>query len=385
MISKIRLAIRNDLEASEEERQFGTGWLSGLVALILSVSSLFLLISQRYPEWLSMKELSVIYHQQYFTWAIQLMLVVAFALIVINLTLRRNKVLGFASMIIVLISLLVGQLLPENLEHKSNAMALGLDWFVLNLIFHGILFIPLEKLFGRLTDQPLFRMDWKEDLFYFLVGSLLVQIFAFLSMSPSLMIVENTSSWGHFRQWVANQPIALQVLEIMLLTDLFQYWFHRLFHEIPFLWRFHAVHHSTTKMDWLASSRMHVFEIIGLRAVTIIPMFTLGFNQESLSVYILIVLVYASYIHSNVKFDIEWLKPVIVTPRFHHWHHGIEKEAINVNYAIHFSWLDKLFGTYYMPANKWPSGYGVGGNPVPKGYIKQFLYPFQKKKKKADH
>jgi sterol desaturase/sphingolipid hydroxylase (fatty acid hydroxylase superfamily) len=382
MIKKIRLAIRNDLEATEEERQFGTGWLSGLAALILSVSSLFLLISQRYPEWLSMKELSVIYHQQYFTLAIQLMLVIAFVLVVINLTLRRNKILGFTSMIIVLISLLVGQLLPENSEYKANAMALGLDWFVLNLIFHGILFIPLEKLFGRLTDQPLFRMDWKEDLFYFLVGSLLVQIFAFLSMSPSMMIVENTSSWGHFRQWVANQPIALQVLEIMLLTDLFQYWFHRLFHEIPFLWRFHAVHHSTTKMDWLASSRMHVFEIVGLRAVTIIPMFTLGFNQESLSVYILIVLVYASYIHSNVKFDIEWLKPVIVTPRFHHWHHGIEKEAINVNYAIHFSWLDKLFGTYYMPPNKWPSGYGVGGNPVPKGYVKQFLYPFQKKKKK---
>lgn len=381
MINKLRLAIRNDLEASAEERQFGSGWLSGVLALILALSGLFLLVSQRYPQWFSMKELSLIYQKPYFTLIIQVLLVVAFFLVVANLILRRSKALGFSAMLIVLSSLLVGQMIPVQSEHQVNAFALGLDWFVLNLIFHGILFIPLEKLFGRLTDQPLFRFEWREDLFYFLVGSLLVQIFSFLSMSPSMFILENTSSWASFRQAVASQPLVLQVLEIMLLTDFVQYWFHRLFHEVPFLWRFHAVHHSTTKMDWLASSRMHVFEIVGLRALTIIPMFTLGFNQESLSLYILIVLVYASYIHSNVRFDIEWLKPFIVTPRFHHWHHGIEKEAINVNYAIHFSWLDKLFGTYYMPPNQWPRGYGVGGNPVPKGYVNQFLYPFKKKKK----
>ncbi len=383
MITKLRLAIRNDLEASAEARQFGSGWASGLLALVLAISGLFLLLSQRYPQWFSMKELSPIYQQHYFTLIIQLLLVVAFLLVVINLILRRNKALGFSAMLVVLASLLIGQMVPVQSEHQLNPFALGLDWFVLNLLFHGILFIPLEKLFGRLTDQPLFRLEWREDLFYFLVGSLLVQIFSFLSMSPSMFILENTSSWASFRQAVADQPIVLQVLEIMLLTDFVQYWFHRLFHEVPFLWRFHAVHHSTTKMDWLASSRMHVFEIIGLRAMTIIPMFTLGFNQQSLSVYILIVLIYASYIHSNVRFNIEWLKPLLVTPRFHHWHHGIEKEAINVNYAIHFSWLDKLFGTYYMPPHQWPKGYGVGGNPVPNGYWKQFLYPFQKKKRKS--
>jgi sterol desaturase/sphingolipid hydroxylase (fatty acid hydroxylase superfamily) len=68
----------------------------------------------------------------------------------------------------------------------------------------------------------------------------------------------------------------------------------------------------------------------------------------------------------------------MVTPRFHHWHHGIEKEAIDVNFAIHFPLYDKLFGTYHMPENQWPSGYGIGGHPVPNGYWKQFLYPFRK-------
>jgi sterol desaturase/sphingolipid hydroxylase (fatty acid hydroxylase superfamily) len=53
------------------------------------------------------------------------------------------------------------------------------------------------------------------------------------------------------------------------------------------------------------------------------------------------------------------------------------KEAIDVNFAVQFPWLDRLFGTYYVPGDKWPSGYGVGGHPVPPGYLKQLAYPFR--------
>ncbi len=385
MINKIRLAIRNDLEASAETRQFGSGWISGFLALVTSIAGLLLLLSQRFPQWFSMKELAVVHNQAIFSLVIQSILVIAFLLAIINLVLRRNKILGFSAITLVFVSLLVGQLIDPQEQHIANAYALGLDWFVLNLLLTGLLFIPLEKLFGRLTDQPLFRTEWREDLFYFLFSSVLVQIISFLSLSPSMFILETTGSWSSFRQMVAGQPLVLQVLEIMLLTDFVQYWFHRLFHEVPFLWRFHAVHHSAQKMDWLAGSRMHIVEIVGLRGLTIIPMFVLGFNQQALSIYILLVYLNATFVHANVRFNVEWLKPFIVTPRFHHWHHGIEKEAINVNYSIHFPWLDKLFGTYYMPPHQWPKGYGIGGHPVPNGYWKQFLYPFQKKKKKAGH
>ncbi len=52
-----------------------------------------------------------------------------------------------------------------------------------------------------------------------------------------------------------------------------------------------------------------------------------------------------------------------------------------MNFAIHFPLYDRLFGTHHMPENqRWPSGYGIGGHPVPKGYLKQFLYPFIRKK-----
>jgi sterol desaturase/sphingolipid hydroxylase (fatty acid hydroxylase superfamily) len=131
-------------------------------------------------------------------------------------------------------------------------------------------------------------------------------------------------------------------------------------------------------MDWLAGSRMHIVEIVGLRSMTVVPMYALGFAESALHLYILLVYLNATFVHANVRFNVEWLKPLIVTPRFHHWHHGIEKEAIDVNFAIHFPLFDKLFGTYYMPKNQWPSGYGIGGHPVPNGYWKQFMYPFKK-------
>lgn len=75
-----------------------------------------------------------------------------------------------------------------------------------------------------------------------------------------------------------------------------------------------------------------------------------------------------------------WLDRWIVTPRFHHWHHGVEKEAIDVNFAVHLPLFDRLFGTYHTPADgRWPEGYGIAGHPVPKGFCGQFAYPFRSK------
>ncbi|MFA6041469.1 MAG: sterol desaturase family protein [Methylophilus sp.] len=379
MINQLRLAIRNDLESPAEQRHFGSGWISGVAAIIFSLAGLLLLISGQYPTVFSMKELSVLHESAYFTLAIQAFLVLGFLLACANLILRRNKILGFSAICWVFLATTLGQIGAMSLPVKMNTN-LGLDWFVLNILLTGMLFIPLEKLFGRLSNQPLFREEWREDLFYFLLSSILVQGLTYLTLAPSMTILQHTNNWTGLRTAMASQPLWLQVLEIMFLTDLVQYWFHRAFHQIPFLWGFHAVHHSAQKMDWLAGSRMHLFEIIGLRAMTIIPMYALGFAESALHIYILLVYLNATFVHANVRFNVEWLKPFIVTPRFHHWHHGIEKEAIDVNFAIHFPWLDKLFGTYYMPPKQWPSGYGIGGHPVPNGYWKQFNYPFTSNK-----
>jgi sterol desaturase/sphingolipid hydroxylase (fatty acid hydroxylase superfamily) len=377
MIQKLRLAIRNELEAPAEKRQFGSGWLSGTSAIVLSIACFLLLLSQKFPQWFSMADLNSLHANPWFSFGIKIGILISFLLACLNLVLRQNKILGFSSIIIALLTTTLGEM-QFNSGTSTAVTTLGIDWFVLNIFLTGIIFVPLEKLFGRLPFQPLFRTEWREDLFYFLLSSVLVQSLMFLSLAPANAILHNTNSFEAFRKIVAEQHFILQVIEIMFLTDFVQYWFHRAFHEIPFLWNFHAVHHSAQKMDWIAGSRMHIFEIIGLRSMTVIPMFVLGFTQNALHAYIFIVYLNATYLHTNVRFNIEWLKSIIATPRFHHWHHGIEKEAININYSIHFPLIDKMFGTYYMPPNQWPSGYGIN-DQIPNGYWGQFIYPLKPK------
>lgn len=378
MFKKILGSIYQELESPSSPTQLGKGWISGVIAVVLSLFCFLSVLCLSYPQLLTIPEVREVINADLFNAAIKILIVIAFVFSCISMILRQNKVLGLTSSSLIIFSIILGSLLENKSSVSSAEYYFAFDWFMLNLIITGMLFLPLERLFRR-VDQGVFRFEWREDLFYFFISSIMVQSLTYLSMLPVTQLL-TFSNLTAIQSWVSNQPIWLQFIEIMFLTDLVQYWVHRLFHQIPFLWGFHSVHHSAQKMDWLAGSRMHIMEIICLRGITIIPMYALGFQEPAIYAYIIVVYLYATYIHANLKFDIECLKPIIVTPRFHHWHHGIEKEAIDVNFAIHFPIFDKLFGTYYMPKDKWPSGYGVGGHPVPSGFINQFNYPFTRKR-----
>ncbi len=379
MLSALKQALWEELEAKKPLRRFRSGWISGVLALFLGLAGLAGVLCLRYPELLTTPELRAALNVSIINTLLYIVFIVAFLLALISLLLRQNKLLGFSALAVTLAAITMASYFAQhpNTASQHAPVYFGLDWFVLNLTLTGLLFLPLERLFRR-CEQSVFRFEWREDLLYFLISSVMVQSLTFLSMLPSTLIAANTSLTS-VQTFFANLPFLVALLAVMLFTDLVQYWVHRLFHQIPFLWRFHAVHHSAQTLDWLAGSRMHIIEIIVLRGLTVIPMSVLGFEQAVIYSYLLLVYLYSTYIHANVRFDIEWLKPIIVTPRYHHWHHGIEKEAIDVNFAIHFPFIDRLFGTYYMPKGQWPTGYGVGGHPVPSGYIRQFLYPFTKR------
>lgn len=254
-------------------------------------------------------------------------------------------------------------------------MFFGVDFFAVNMIATGLMFAPIERIFPHLSKQRLFRTEWREDLFYYLVSSMLVQFITFLALAPSSYVNTHFGWLDHTRSAVGSLPWPVQFLLAMILTDLAQYWFHRLFHRVPFLWGFHAVHHSAKAMDWLAGARMHFVEIVLLRGVTSLPLLTLGFAPSVMQAYVGMVYVYASLVHANLRGDFNVLGKFVVVPRFHHWHHAIEAEGVDKNFAIHFPILDRLFGTHYFPDSQWPSGYGVPER-VPNGYLAQMKYPF---------
>lgn len=370
--------LESDLQAPVEVRGFGSGWLSGFFALLFAVAGFGMVVALRYPDWFATPELQTLKDWTGFRGAVHIILLASYALALLSLLLRPRKAMGFAALGIGLAAALMGGANVQPKETADWGMFFGLDFFMVNLLVTGFMFAPIERMFPHRPGQRLFRIEWREDLFYYLVSSMLVQIFGFLALAPQAIVNANTDNWDGFRHWVAALPWAVQFIAVILLSDLFQYWYHRLFHKVPFLWGFHAVHHSAKAMDWLAGARMHFVEIVLLRAVTSLPLFTLGFSPTVMQAYIGFVYVYSSLLHANLRGDFNWLGHWIATPRFHHWHHGLEEEAIDVNFAIHLPLLDKMFGTFHMPEGRWPKDYGVP-EAVPNGYWAQAKYPFVRK------
>ena len=363
--------------APRSRRPFGSGWLSGSIAILAALTSLLMVVALRYPRLFLTPDLAVIRDSVFFRPVLFVILVSGYILASLSMILRRDMTLGVAAMVITLLASALGSLPAHDTGTHGATLFFGLDFFVLNVLLMGFLFVPLERLFPQVRDQTLLREEWREDIFYYLVSSLFVQVLTFLTLAPSKMI----TSYGHIdgvRAFFGGLPWLLQLLLVMLCTDLAQYWVHRAFHRVPALWRFHAVHHSAKSLDWIAGARMHFIEIVVLRSVTATPMFALGFDASAIQAYILIVYVYSSFIHSNIGANFGVIENILVVPRFHHWHHGVEREAIDVNFAIHFPILDRLFGTYHMPKDRWPTGYGISGHPVPRGYWAQFLYPLRR-------
>lgn len=370
--------LKRDLEAPIAARGFGTGWFAGFFAIVLAFVGMGMVAALRWPDWFAMPELDVIRAWHGFRPLVHATLLASYALALLSLLLRPRKALGATALVLALGATILGGAAVQPEETRDWGVFFGLDFFVVNMIATGLMFAPLERLFPHKSGQRLFRQEWREDLFYFLLSSMLVQMITFLALAPSGYVNSNWAWLNGTRSAIASLPWLVQFALAMVLTDLAQYWFHRLFHRVPFLWGFHAVHHSAKAMDWLAGARMHFIEIVLLRGVTSLPLLTLGFLPSVMQAYVGLVYVYASLVHANLRGDFNVLGRWLVVPRFHHWHHAIEAEGVDKNFAIHFPIIDRIFGTYYFPDSAWPQGYGVP-EQVPGGYLAQMKYPFVRK------
>lgn len=239
-----------------------------------------------------------------------------------------------------------------------------------------IVFVPVERLFA-LRRQRIFRRGWLTDFVHFFVSYFIIQVGVF----AVFVLVATLLKWAispAFQSAVAAQPGWLQFLEALLVAELAFYTGHRLTHEVPWLWRFHAVHHSIEEMDWLASARVHPIDQIFVKSATILPLYVMGFTEQTFGLYLILIAVQTLFVHANVRFRFGPLRWVFSTPEFHHWHHAAEPQAINKNYAGQLPLLDLLFGTLYMPWRRMPENYGIA-ETIPSGYVGQIVHPFRRR------
>jgi sterol desaturase/sphingolipid hydroxylase (fatty acid hydroxylase superfamily) len=371
--SKAHLALE-----TTEPVSFGYGFISGLLSALLGIAGFGAVLCLHFPQYLTHVELRPLYSLPYLRAIIHATLVASFLFGSASAVLRANKTLPLIGIGFTLAAALFGgSRVPIQGEVGSRSW-LGLDFFVLNLLLYSAVFIPLERLFALRAGQPVFRRQWVVDVTYFFINSLLIEVLTILTLKPALILFD----WARVA-WVsgavASLPLAVQVPALFLVADFTQYWAHRTFHRVPFLWRFHAIHHSIEQMDWLAGSRLHLVDVIFTRGLTYVPIFVLGFSERALVVYVFCVAAQATFIHANVRWEFRPLRRLVATPAFHHWHHSADREAVDKNFAVHTPIWDILFGTFYLP-DRWPASYGLNDrHDIPGRWTTQLLYPFRKR------
>lgn len=224
------------------------------------------------------------------------------------------------------------------------------------------------------------------DLIYWLIVPLFLRYIRWSMIIFGVVLVVGTHNDAALREYLtrgfgrlSQLSLLQQCILILLFQDVFMYWVHRLFHT-RFAWPFHAVHHSSTSLNWLSTQRFHPVNNILEFALADVLALMLGFSPEALVVLVPFNIAFSAYVHSNLRLQFGPLKYVIVSPVFHRWHHTQVTEGGMKNFAPTFSFLDIIFGTFYMPKNKLPQTYGVDISEFPKGFWGQFFYPFQTNK-----
>ena len=250
--------------------------------------------------------------------------------------------------------------MKTDLLHLPGSLLQILQGFVVL----AIIFIPLELAFS-LREGPMLRKNVRQDLVFCVVNAIFPPLLLAALLSALVAMVRPLYAAGVF-SWVASIPLLLRFALAVVIGDIGAYWGHRWSHEIPFLWRFHRVHHQAETIDWLVTTRAHPFDMVFLKFCGVALIYLCGLAQGSLgqgtalmSSYLIVGGLWGYFVHANINWRFGPLERWLASPAFHHWHHSNESlVSIDKNYAAIFPWIDRCFGTLHLPSRRWPSSYG---------------------------
>jgi len=240
-----------------------------------------------------------------------------------------------------------------------------------------VILAPFEKLYPRQKGQKWRRPLAANDLSFALMNPLLNVVggigFIFIG-AVSLFWLPGLA----FRPFVAMIPGWALPIAAFALFDFLGYWTHRWAHEVPFLWRFHAVHHSPKHMDWVSGFRLHPFDGI-LIGPAVLFLLAAGFDAELAGILAIAQIILGLFFHANVRVRWRRIDKLLANPEFHHWHHANEPDSIGHNYAPGLPLWDLAFGTFFMPkhtSGRRPQNYGIN-EYLPNNMVGQLSYPLR--------
>lgn len=254
---------------------------------------------------------------------------------------------------------------------------LGLSLFVFLLE----IFIPWRK------NQPVFRKGFWLDAFYILFNFFLFSLIGYNALSNvGVEIFNDFLGVFNINNIVAvevdNLPIWVQLLIMFVIADFLQWNVHRMLHRIPWLWKFHKVHHSVKEMGFAAQFRFHFMETIVYKSLQYIPLAMIGFGIEQFFIIHMFSVFVGHLNHANLDWNYGQLGFIFNNPRMHIWHHAKElprRHKYGMNFGLTLSIWDYIFGTAYVPKSGEDLEIGFKGDETfPKDFKGQLVFPFQK-------
>jgi ornithine lipid hydroxylase len=242
----------------------------------------------------------------------------------------------------------------------------------------GIIFAPLERLipFSRkwLDDK-----DTPIDIMLFFGGKVWGDyINKPLRLATIALVVQEISPTIGQQLWPTALHPVLQVFLLLSISDFFRYWYHRWMHESEFMWRWHAVHHSSERLYWFNGTRSHPLEGLVSSFLWAIPFAFVQAPVEIVFVTSLVGRTIGRFQHTNLDVLLGPFDYIFSSPKNHRYHHSKKIEESNSNYGGDVIFWDHLFGTFRMPKGEQPSDdIGIGDMPnYPKSFVGLMFAPF---------
>jgi len=257
-------------------------------------------------------------------------------------------------------------------------------WVVAAVVGGSLTLVACERLRPYDSRQSLFRKDLLSDLLlYGLLQSYLLGLLIEHAVHAAARTGLSSGAGGGLGRalgsGIGGWPLAGQLAFFVVTHDFYIYWFHRLQHASPWLWRLHEAHHSTRQVDWISGARSHAFEILINQTVELAPIVLLHAHPTVAPLKLVASVLWGMYIHGN--WDTRhgrWLY-LFNGPEMHRWHHAVETAAANVNFGTKLAVWDWVFGTASVPTGTKPGAYGLVDPGFPEGFLRQQAHVFARR------
>ena len=255
------------------------------------------------------------------------------------------------------------------------------------LLLISLLVWALELLFPWRQSQAAFRKDFWLDGFYMFFNFFLFSLVGYNAVSNvAVELFNNFLAQFGIENLVAikiaSLPVWSQFLIMFVVADFIQWWVHVMLHRVPWLWKFHQVHHSVEEMGFAAHLRYHWLETIVYKSILYLPLAMIGFGVDDFFILHAFTVLVGHLNHANLALTYGPLKYVFNNPAMHIWHHAKkwpDSHRYGVNFGISLSVWDYLFGTAHIPRSGRDIALGFENiEDYPHGFFQQMKQPFKK-------